>query len=200
MASLLLNPNGILASSPRLPAKRATLGKAGDKSHQPQRGDDGWREDRRNPVGVVTNDDACPRVASPTRQPWAEGRNPVGIRRRRHAQIAEKKRSRRVETAGENASRPTGPLGSPAGFGLRRQVGRDGAFGRTSSCRTSINYRACPNRCRRCALPPQSQTVWLHGCSYAASNASRRARKAASPSHSASSHAARFAAGLLIAS
>ena len=73
------NPNGIPASSPGL---RGTSypGNAIQHSRQPQRGCGGLGSyDGRNPVGVVTRTARQLRVARGA-QPWAGGRNSVGIR------------------------------------------------------------------------------------------------------------------------
>jgi hypothetical protein len=69
----------------RLPAQgceaRATLGDRVVVFSQPQRGCGTGvrRREGRNPVGVVFDWRTLPKVAPRTAQPWAGGRNPVGI-------------------------------------------------------------------------------------------------------------------------
>jgi len=63
---------------------RATLGSRVVDLIQPQRGcgTGARRSEGRNPVGVVFDWRTLPKVAPRTTQPWAGGRNPVGILRR----------------------------------------------------------------------------------------------------------------------
>ena len=65
---------------------RATLGDTVDDCFQPQRGcgAGAWRAKGRNPVGVVLVLGVLPKVAPQMAQPWADGRNPVGILRLGH--------------------------------------------------------------------------------------------------------------------
>ena len=70
------NPKGIASPSPGLPG--GYPGSRAKMFSQPQRGCAATFSNRRNPVGVEFNLHLSPRVASPTRQPWAEGRSPFG--------------------------------------------------------------------------------------------------------------------------
>ena len=64
--------------------ERATLGARGFDLCQPRRGcgTGAGRMRGRNPVGVEVILRVLPKVAPRTAQPWAGGRNPVGILRR----------------------------------------------------------------------------------------------------------------------
>jgi len=78
-------------------APRATLGHAFHHFPQPQRGCiTGSPTIRCNPVGVEVIFQRSPRVASRTRQPWADGLYPVGVNGRNAPVAAETQRLARL--------------------------------------------------------------------------------------------------------
>src|SRR2546426_809711 len=79
MNALLTIPTGLRPSAQGC-AARATLGRGRQKFLQPQRGcAHPVRARGHNPVGVDYILSGSPRVASQTRQPWADGCRPVGV-------------------------------------------------------------------------------------------------------------------------
>ena len=72
-------PTGLQASAQGWPGGGTTLGNVIHYFFQPQRGCvNGARVGGSNPFRVVKFTGRFPRVASRTRQPWAEGRSPFG--------------------------------------------------------------------------------------------------------------------------
>ena len=107
IASSFFNPKGIVPSSPRLPSQRGYLGSRLQRGcgECRARWTDGMAATALR-LGIFCG--CCPRVARAA-QPWALGRNPVGIRRQRQQRLAFNCSCKLLENAiGEKSS--TAPL------------------------------------------------------------------------------------------
>ena len=89
------NPKGIPSQSPGLRGTSYPGSCVGQRADQPQRGCGPGAGGAATPLGLLSLRTALPRVARSS-QPWAVGRNPVGIPGDRHLKRIEQERPTRI--------------------------------------------------------------------------------------------------------